>query len=280
MKGPRRRRRRVERKRKASSRRASPKRRKKGGRRRKGKRRGRGRFRLFLLTLLAAGGGYLYATRVVFPVERAVPGEFVPVPDLSGMVAEEALDVLAVAGLQGGTVDSISHPEMPPGRILGQSPLPGQLALPGAALTLTFSLGPERRPVPDVTDLGVMQATALLEASGFEVALDSVESGVRAGRVASTFPEGGVMLPIPASVLVSVSTGPPLIAMPALAGLAEEEALVLLDSLGLMVGEIETRFRFGFNQGEVLEHFPPPDSLVAEGTEVRLVIGRRGFFPN
>ena len=68
--------------------------------------------------------------------------------------------------------------------------------------------------------------------------------------------------------------------MPALAGLAEEEALVLLDSLGLMVGEIETRFRFGFNQGEVLEHFPPPDSLVAEGTEVRLVIGRRGFFPN
>ncbi len=274
MKGPRRRQRRVARKRKASSRRASPKRRKKGGRR------GRGLLRFLLLMLLAAGGGYLYATRVVFPVERAPSGEFVPVPDLSGMVAEEALEVLAAAGLQEGTVDSISHPETPPGRILGQSPLPGQLALPGAALTLTYSLGPERRPVPDVTDLGVMQATALLEASGFEVALDSVESGVRAGRVAATFPEGGVMLPIPASVLVSVSTGPPLIAMPALAGLAEEEALVLLDSLGLSVGEIETRFRFGFNQGEVLEHFPPPDSLVAEGTEVRLVIGRRGFFPN
>ena len=230
--------------------------------------------------LLASGGGYLYATRVVFPVERAAPGAFVAVPDLTGLVAEEALGVLAEAGLQEGAVDSISHPETPPGRILGQSPLPGQLALPGAALTLTFSLGPERRPVPDVTELGVVQATALLEAGGFEVAFDSVQSEVRAGRVASTFPEGGVMLPIPASILVSVSLGPPLIAMPALAGLAEEEALVVLDALGLTVGEVETRFRFGFNQGEVLEHFPPPDSLVAEGTEVRLVIGRRGFFPN
>ncbi|MDE0393944.1 MAG: PASTA domain-containing protein [Gammaproteobacteria bacterium] len=274
MKGPRRRRRKAARKRRAASRRRSPK------RRRKERRRGRGRLRLLLLMVLAAGAGYYYATRVVFPVERASPGEFVAVPDLSGMVAEEALEVLAAAGLQEGAVDSISHPETPPGRILGQSPLPGQLALPGAALTLTYSLGPERRPVPDVTDLGVVQATALLEASGFQVAFDSVESAVRAGRIASTFPEGGVMLPIPASILVSVSLGPPLIAMPALAGLAEEEALVLLDSLGLTVGEVETRFRFGFNQGEVLEHFPPPDSLVAEGTEVRLVIGRRGFFPN
>ena len=196
------------------------------------------------------------------------------------MGGEEAGELLASEGLQAGAVDSISHPETPPGRILGQSPLPGQLAFPGGAIALTFSLGPERRPVPDVTELRVPQATALLEASGFEVTLDSIESEVTQGRVASIFPEGGVMLPLPARVLVSVSLGPPLIAMPALVGLAEEEALLLLDSLGLAVGEVATRFRFGFNQGEVLEHFPPPDSLVAEGTEVRLVIGRRVFSPN
>ena len=195
------------------------------------------------------------------------------------MNAEAAAAVLGSEGLQAGAADSISHPQTPPGRILGQTPLPGQLALPGAAVAFTYSLGPERRSVPDVTELGVARATTLLEAGGFEVLLDSIESPLLAGRVVSTFPEGGVMLPIPARVLVSVSLGPPLIAMPTLAGLAEEAALLLLDSLGLGAGEIETRFRFGFNQGEVLEHFPPPDSLVAEGTEVRLVIGRRGLLP-
>lgn len=267
MRGPRRRRRRGARGRSTRKRRA------------RSTGRGRGVPRLLLLLALASGAGYLYATRVVFPVERSSGGAFRTVPDLRGMGGEEAGELLASEGLQAGTVDSISHPETPPGRILGQSPLPGQLALPGSAIALTFSLGPERRPVPDVTELRVVQATALLEASGFEVTLDSTESEVTQGRIASTFPEGGVMLPIPARILVSVSLGPPLIAMPALVGLAEEEALLLLDSLGLAVGEVVTRFRFGFNQGEVLEHFPPPDSLVAEGTEVRLVIGRRGLFP-
>jgi beta-lactam-binding protein with PASTA domain len=69
-----------------------------------------------------------------------------------------------------------------------------------------------------------------------------------------------------------------MVTMPILAGLQEEMARMLLDSLGLSLGEVETRFRFGFNQGEVLEHFPPADSLIPVGTEVRLVIGRRGFF--
>ena len=248
------------------------------GRKRPSRGPGRGR-RTLLLLLLASGAGYLYATRVVFPVDRSFGEEFLVVPDLRGMNAEEAGVLLGSEGLQVGAADSISHPETPPGRVLGQTPLPGQLALPGAAVAITLSLGPERRSVPDVTELSVVQATALLEAGGFEVTLDSIESEVREGRVASTFPDGGVLLPIPARVLVSVSLGPPLISMPTLVGLAEEEALLILDSFGLVVGEVETRFRFGFNQGEVLEHFPPPDSLVAEGAEVRLVIGRRGLFP-
>ena len=143
---------------------------------------------------------------------------------------------------------------------------------------LTLSLGPERRPIPDVTRLRADQALTFLETSGFEVTIDSVESDVVEGRIVSTFPEGGVVLPLPARVLVSVSLGPPMVTMPILAGMQEEAARVLLDSLGLTLGEVETRFRFGFNQGEVLEHFPPADSLIPAGTDVRLVIGRRGFF--
>ncbi len=227
---------------------------------------------------LGSGAGYLYVTQLLFPAPRSSPSDFYEVPDLRGMSGLDAETFLRDQGLQVGAVDSISHPDIAHGIVLGQTPLPGQLALPAGQVGLTLSLGPERRPIPDVTRLRADRALTVLETSGFGVMIDSMESDVLEGRIVSTFPEAGVVLPLPAQVLMSVSLGPPMVSMPILAGLQEEAARVLLDSLGLAVGEVETRFRFGFNQGEVLEHFPPADSLIPAGTEVRLVIGRRGFF--
>ena len=240
---------------------------------------GHGRIILLAFAVLGAGAGagFLFATQVVFPVPESA-SEFFDVPDLRGMSELDAETFLREQGLQLGDMDSISHPDVPPGVVLGQTPLPGQLALPAGEVRLTLSLGPERRPIPDVTRLRADQALTVLEASGFEVTVDSIESDVVEGRVVSSFPEGGVVLPLPANVLLSVSLGPPMVTMPILAGMQEEMARMLVDSLGLTLGEIETRFRFGFNQGEVLEHFPPADSLIPVGTEVRLVIGRQGFF--
>ncbi|MBT8395731.1 MAG: PASTA domain-containing protein, partial [Gemmatimonadetes bacterium] len=72
--------------------------------------------------------------------------------------------------------------------------------------------------------------------------------------------------------------GPPEFQMPRLIGLSEEDALAVLDSLGLVVGEVETRFRFGRDQGMVVEQEPPARSMVQEGATVRLVVGRRGSY--
>lgn len=228
--------------------------------------------------VIGFGGGYLYATQVVFPGPGEQDSAFVQVPDLRGMDEVQAETILAERGLTLGAVDSISHPEVPRGQVLGQTPLPGQLAVPSGAVGLTLSLGPERRPIPDVAQLRVDQGLTLLEVTGFEVQVDSVEDETPEGRIISTFPAAGVVLPLPSIVRLSVSLGPPMVMMPSLAGIQEDEARVILDSLGLEVGDVETRFRFGFNQGEVLEHFPPADSLIPAGTRVRLVIGNRGFF--
>lgn len=228
--------------------------------------------------LLGTGVGYVYATQVVFPGPVVEVDEYRTVPDLRGMTLDEAGAALQEARLELGRVDSIRHPEVDEGRILGQTPLRGQLALPWGGIEVTLSLGPERRPVPDVTRLVASRAVTVLEATGFEVEVDSVEADVTAGRVVETLPAAGEEVTIPAVVHMTVSLGPPLVELPDLVGMQEEQARALLDSLGLEVGEVDTAFRFGFSQGQVLEQSPEAGEEIPRGSAVRLVVGRRGFF--
>ncbi|MFC1661678.1 PASTA domain-containing protein [Gemmatimonadota bacterium] len=222
------------------------------------------------------GGGYLFSTRVLFPAPPP-PGDLLTVPDLRGQALAEAEAELGEAGLFLGSVDSIRHPVAPEGEVLGQSPLPGQLSLVGDTVRVAISLGPERRPVPDVMRLRAGRAVTVLEAAGFSVRLDSVESDLPRGGVVEVDPVPGTQVQLPTEVYMRVSLGPPLVEVPLLLGLDEEEARESLESVGLAVGEVSIRFRFGLDQGRVLEQEPSPGTMVEQGSAVRLVVGQRGL---
>jgi len=229
-----------------------------------------------LLALVGFVGGYLFSTRVLYPVPPP-PGDLTPVPRLTGESLEEAGRHLALSGLYLGPVDSLRHPTVPEGRILGQSPLPGQLSLVGDTVWVALSLGPERRAVPDVTRLRADGARTVLEAAGFTVVVDSVESAMPSGAVVATVPPPGSETTVPREIRLSVSKGPAMVEVPLLLGMEEERASGLLVSMGLVVGDVETRFRFGRDQGLVVGQEPPAGTLVALGSAVRLVVGRRGW---
>ena len=204
------------------------------------------------------------------------PGDLWPVPDLSGASATEAADTLQAMGLILGSVDSLNHPSVPSGRIVGQSPLPGQLSLAGDTVRVAMSTGPEQRPVPDVLRLASHRARTILETAGFVVSVDSVDSDDPRGAVVTMVPEAGTEATIPMEVHLSVSMGPPEFEMPLLLGMAEAEARAVVDSLGLVLQDVETRFRFGRDQGMVVGQEPPAGTIIKEGAEVRLAVGRRG----
>ncbi len=232
---------------------------------------------LGLIVLLAGSGtGYLYATQVVFPGTEEGAMELLQVPDLRGTSLVEARELLLGQRFEMGRVDSIRHPRAPEGRVVGQTPLPGQLLEPDGRVELTLSLGPERRPVPDVTRLRADRALTVLQTTGFEVSVDSLEADEPEGRVVATEPQAGTEVTLPAEIRMRVSLGPPLVTLPELTGFSEDRARAVLDSLGLAVGEVESRFRFGFSQGEVLEQFPPAGEEVPRGSAVRLVVGGQG----
>jgi serine/threonine-protein kinase len=225
-----------------------------------------------VIVLLGLGVGYVVATRAVFPTPEPPPA-LQGVPDLRGTSLNQALAVLADSGLTPARVDSVRHPSVDRGLVLGQSPLPGPTALPGAAGRLPVSLGPEVRPVPDVTRLRGDRATTVLSASGFTVSVDTVDSQTPAGRVVQVDPTPGTELPLPGSVILRVSRGPPPFPMPNVIGLDEEEARRTLTSLGLVISEVESRLSLR-NAGEILDQSPLPDSIVELGSAVRLIVGQ------
>ena len=211
------------------------------------------------------------STTLVFPSPEPPPG-LQGVPDLRGTSAQQALALLADSGLLRGRVDSVRHPVAPAGLVIGQSPLPGRTALPGAEVRVTMSLGPEIRPVPDVTRLRGVRAAAALHAGGFVVQVDTVESEMPAGRVVAIEPAPGTEIAMPGSVRLAVSRGPPTFPMPELSGFDEYEARLLLDALGLVLKKVDKRYSI-LNVNRVFGQYPEANAEVQTGTGVHLVIG-------
>lgn len=234
------------------------------------------RLRSFLLALLIATtgavAGYLAATQALFPLPD-LPADLQEVPELRGAELRRALAVLADSGLNVERIDSLRHPTVPAGVVLGQSPLPGPTALPGAAVRITVSVGPELRLVPDVRRWHEDRAAALMTESGFDVQVDTVESPLPAGQVVGTEPTADAQVAVPSNVLVMVSLGPPTFPLPDLEGRIEVEARRRLRLLGLRVVEVERRFSLR-NVAAVFGQSPNPGDPVQRGDSVRLVVGK------
>ena len=231
--------------------------------------------RLAGLAVVGLGGGYLVATRVFFPVPPP-PVNLVEVPSLEGLTLGDAGSRLTDAGLALGPVEGLRHPALDSGVVVGQGPLGGQLLTRGGEVRITVSLGPQRQAVPDVMRLVGDRALRVLEATGFEVTVDSADSDLLAGSVVSVDPSAGTMLRVPAAVRVTLARGPAMIPMPYLLGMDGRQATDSLAVLGFAVPAIDTVFRFGRDQGLVVAQNPAADSLVARGSSVRLTVGRPG----
>lgn len=194
----------------------------------------------------------------------------VAVPDLREMSEAEARSALRPLDLELEVGDSLPNPQVPAGQVLSQTPLAGQEVAPGSPVRVMLSGGAERTAVPVVASMNRDQAVAVLEASGFRVTVAEVEDLRAEGRVVGTDPPAGARVPVPSPIRVEVSTGPPMVQVPDLAGLGQEQALELLGDVGLRLGEVEYRFSGFFAEEEVIWQNPPSGAAVPKGSSVRV----------
>ncbi len=244
--------------------------------------RGRAGWRLWVtsprhLLVTAAGAavlglslGYLVTVLFVFPPHN-VAADLTRVPDVVGRTVDDARQRAEREDLAFEEVLGIHHAQ-PPGTVVAQEPLAGQMAPRGSPLQVTVSLGPPERPVPDVVGLSREQAETILIQAGFEVEVLRVDASADVGQVVGTRPAPGTPVQLPGGVRLLVSAGASSVRVPDLAMQSLAEAESTLRRLGLRLGEVAEDSASLAAPGTVLRQSPAAGDEAVRGASVSVTL--------
>jgi serine/threonine-protein kinase len=148
--------------------------------------------------------------------ERTAP-RAVTVPQLIGMTEVEATKGLSAAGLRSEVVARKADEEIPEGSILAAEPPPGREVKVGRLVRLTLSAGSRWAVVPDVREMSVERARALLRQANLTLGRETAryDDGVPVGYVLGHAPEPDQRVPRGTPVDLLISKGPTPLVEPA-----------------------------------------------------------------
>ena len=205
------------------------------------------------------------------------------VPNVTGNQLGVAITLLEQDGFTVGDVVRVER-EAPANEVLEQDPAaspPGDQAALDCAfatffcskpeVTLTVSSGPGSATVPSTAGQAEEEATRQLEAAGFRVSVERVNSeSVEAGQVIHSEPGGGSTATKGSTVVLFVSRGPKLTKVPVLVGAQREVAVQRLRSRGLEASISEEES--SSPKGQVIRQSPDAGTQVEPGAAVAIVV--------
>lgn len=236
---------------------------------------------LVYLVSIAAGFAlaYLVVAFVVFP-SGVIPKD-VKVPNVTGLIYDEAIQRLSQAGFTGEQGEQRFNNSAPKMTVLEQSPPPGAREGIGNPVTLVVSGGQRIVAVPTVTGMTKIEAQAVLEKEGFDVgdATESPSSSPR-GTVIATRPAAGAQISVPSTVSLVLSGGAAAIQMPSFIGRDVDGARQTLAQLGVRdVKVVWDPMAIGV-RGTVVGQNPVASATLLPGSSVQLrVAGDGGATP-
>jgi serine/threonine-protein kinase len=208
------------------------------------------------------------------------------VPDVLGMAAEQAADMIERAGFV-AEIDLAFSSEAPPGTVASQQPSGGTEQTRGTAVVIIVatevgqesgtakSAHDDRDRVPNVVGLTELRATELLENGGYRIQVDEGYSASKAqGVIFEQSPDSGQYSPLGTTVEVYVSLGPPppgKTQVPNVMGLTPKKAVSALKRAGL-----DPRSLVQWNEKvskTVFQQDPAAGMLVPLGSKVFILSG-------
>jgi serine/threonine-protein kinase len=160
------------------------------------------------------------------------------VPDLTGLSQDQAAQQIAGAGLKLGRVTQQIDATVVKGIVIDWTGRGVQLPK-HSAVDLTVSLGPPTVAIPDVSKKSFADAKAALAAMQLTaVESDQFNDTVPKGQVIATNPPATTAAPINSQVIVLVSLGPDLVAVPDVTGQSVAAATRALEAAGFSVSGV------------------------------------------
>lgn len=219
-------------------------------------------FNYILLPIYVNHGGTMYVPRVI------------------GLPLENAKRVLDSAGLQPIEADTRPDPQLPPGSVVNQNPLPQAIVKPGRRIYLTLSGGEVQVDVPLLRGRSLRDAKFALERNGLRLG----QVGYAASDI---FPENTIIdqsvqadgkIARGSPVGITVSRGRVLqeSTVPSVVGKTITEAEKLLTEAGLKVGNITYQLSFELLPNTVVEQVPRAGEPAHQGQAVDLFVIKAG----
>jgi beta-lactam-binding protein with PASTA domain len=210
--------------------------------------------------------------------------ERVVVPDVEGLTASEAIDLLRGVGLASET--RLVPSDEPEGTVIAQSPAAEEEVAAGTEVVLDVAEAGSTEPPPPTTtepatvrvpNLVGMRAAAArerLRALGLRPTQRPVQSSRPAGEVVRQSPGAGAEVREGGIVTLRVSTGPATIAVPDVVGLSEAAAIRDLESAGFVVSVVDEPTVEPTEDGFVLRQNPPGGASRRKGSTVTITVAR------
>lgn len=195
-------------------------------------------------------------------------------PVLQGLTWQQAVNAVAAVNL---TIESIdyAHSSQPAGRVISQSPEPGERVEAERGLQLVVSRGPEQpeMAMPELGGQPLERALDRLQEMGLR-SVERVATGVSsdaAGRVVSQEPAAGDPVHAGTPVILGYNLSPrQVVPVPELVGQRPEMAGRLLRAAGLSLGELHYVEDDDAPRGTIVEALPSGYTL--PGTPVALTV--------
>ena len=192
------------------------------------------------------------------------------VPDVRGETLQAAQAALAEANLAVGVITEDWDAEIPDGSVVSTDPPIGDELKPGSLVNIVVSKGPKPVKLPNLAGVEAGEATDLLEAAGLVVTTtEEFSNEYAAGLVVSSSPAKGERVPVGSTVALVVSKGPPPVEVPYLIDMPKEDAVILLQNLGLNVEINEPPFT---PLDRVISQDPAAGTLLPVGSTVTITI--------
>ena len=194
-----------------------------------------------------------------------------PVPaDLAGKTVDQATQELFYAGFAASSTERAYSEDVPAGQVVKVADgTPAQMEK-GSTVPLVVSKGPEPRIVPSgLRGSTKAAATEALTALRLEAATNAqYDDNVPEGIVVAVVPPQGSSVPRGSTVTLQVSKGPPMVAVPSIAGASTiSEAVAILKAAGLKAGSIS-----GPATGSPARTSPAAGTSVHKGSTVNIVL--------